>query len=278
MIYFTKTAKGYSHINENTVCQDFSSSYYDDNRIIITACDGHGGSIYIRSDRGSRFACDAIMNVLKRIAPNSLSNLTKDTFIDKIKLQILCEWNELVEKDLAKFPFTDDEFSKLRDSQILSLKINPEVAYGTTLNACMVMDKFYVFVKLGDGGVFYIKDNNAICVFDDIDENVANITHSICQERAYAYMHVAVMPKKDIEGALICTDGLLTPYQSYLNFQESFVKPVVKKFQKGDKSKEIKQFIAKVASKIGSGDDVSLGMMLCEPKPIKKKKPKKKKK
>ena len=36
MIYFTKTSRGYSHINNNIVCQDYSASYHDDEKTIIT--------------------------------------------------------------------------------------------------------------------------------------------------------------------------------------------------------------------------------------------------
>ena len=51
--FFTKTAIGFSHVVENKVCQDFSASYHDEERTIITACDGHGGDIYVRSHLGS---------------------------------------------------------------------------------------------------------------------------------------------------------------------------------------------------------------------------------
>ena len=65
MIYFTRSARGYNHINNDIVCQDFSAAYHDDERTIITACDGHGGSIYFRSNRGSKFASNALINALK---------------------------------------------------------------------------------------------------------------------------------------------------------------------------------------------------------------------
>ena len=276
MIYFTKSARGYNHKKENTVCQDFSCSYCDEDRIIITACDGHGGSSYFRSDKGSKFASYALINVLRNIDKNNYKLLTNNEFLDKIKLQILCDWNESVEKDLSFYPFTNDEVSKLNDEQKFNLKTNPETAYGTTLNAVMVMGNYVLCVKLGDGGVFYLKDNEAFAVFEDDSDNVANITCSICQEKAFNHLNISVLSLKKIDGALICTDGLLTPYQSLSNFQLSFIKPMLKKFIKGDASKEIKKFINKLADKIGVGDDVSLGVVLKDNKKKTKKRKRRK--
>ena len=65
--YFTKTSIGYSHIKENKVCQDYSASYHDEERTIITACDGHGGDIYVRSHLGSKFASNAVIKVLREL-------------------------------------------------------------------------------------------------------------------------------------------------------------------------------------------------------------------
>ena len=56
--YFTKTNIGYSHLKANKRCQDYSACYHDEERTIITACDGHGGALYVRSHLGSKFASD----------------------------------------------------------------------------------------------------------------------------------------------------------------------------------------------------------------------------
>ena len=271
MICFTKTSIGYSHKKENKVCQDFSCSYKDSERIIITACDGHGGSSYFRSDRGSKFASFAILNALKNVDKNNYKLLSNKEFIDKIKLQILCEWNDSVEKDLSIHPFTKEELAKLSDEQKFGLKTNPETAYGTTLNAIMLLGNYALAVKLGDGGVFYFKDGDAHPVFEDDNDNVANITCSICQEKAFNYLHITVMKKTNLDGFMICTDGLLTPYQSYSNFRNSFVSPLLRKFSKKDATPEVEKFVVKLADNLGVGDDVSLGLILKGPKKKRKK-------
>ena len=71
------TSIGYSHIKANKVCQDYSDSCEDEERKIVTACDGHGGALYVRSDRGSRFASEAAISVLKSVTIGDLKTLQK---------------------------------------------------------------------------------------------------------------------------------------------------------------------------------------------------------
>lgn len=261
MIYFTKSTIGYSHIKSNTVCQDYSSTFKTDDRIILTACDGHGGATYVRSDRGSKFASMAAINALQLLDLNQLDDVK---YLEKIKLQILCRWNELVEQDLASYPITEDEISNLTDSKKETLLADPVIAYGTTLNAVMMSAKYYVCVQLGDGGVFLIKDLLAKPALPDDDLTAANITYSLCQEDAYLHLEIGVFRRKDFDGVLICTDGLLTPYQSYRNFQEYFVTPMLKKFKRGDRQADIIKFINVLAKSKGVGDDVSMGLIFDE--------------
>ena len=262
MIYFTRSARGYSHIDCGTVCQDFSANYHDDERTIITCCDGHGGSMYFRSERGSKFASNALINVLKSVELSQLKLLSNPDFIEKIRLQILCDWNAQVETDLAKHPFTEAELSRFDEDRQFTLKLRPEVAYGTTLNAAMIIDKYIVCVRLGDGGVFLLSKGMGIQAFVDDENNVANITSSICQEKAHDYLDIAVFKLRPYDGVVICTDGLLAPYQSYANFQNCFIKPVWRKFSKGNKTNDIVRFINSLAKKKGIGDDVSVGVIL----------------
>ena len=48
-VFFTKTAIGANHLKNGLPCQDHSASYHDEERTIVTVCDGHGGALYIRS-------------------------------------------------------------------------------------------------------------------------------------------------------------------------------------------------------------------------------------
>ena len=257
-VFYNKTSIGYSHLKSNIVVQDYSDTYFDKKRIIVTACDGHGGKIYFRSDKGSKFASIAIINTFKKVSLKKLKNL------EKIKLDILCEWNKLVEEDLMLNPLNLDDLKGFNEKEIFKITSNPEVVYGTTLNGVLYYNNHYLCVQLGDGGVISLKDNKFNFVFEEDEDNVANLTYSLCSEDAFNYLKIKLIDEKLIDGIIVCTDGLLSPYQSIKNLNDYFIKPTLKLIkQKGIKSgKKLDSFINKLALKTGVGDDVSLGLII----------------
>lgn len=78
-LLFNKTCIGYSHIDTNSICQDSSLVYQEEDKSIIVVADGHGGKVYIRSQLGSKLACQAAVEVLKNIT------LDKELSEDNIK-------------------------------------------------------------------------------------------------------------------------------------------------------------------------------------------------
>jgi len=119
-------------------------------------------------------------------------------------------------------------------------------------------------VQLGDGGVISLKDNKFNFVFEEDEDNVANLTYSLCSEDAFNYLKIKLIDEELIDGIIVCTDGLLSPYQSIKNLNDYFIKPTLKLIkQKGIKSgKKLDSFINKLALKTGVGDDVSLGLII----------------
>ena len=78
----------------------------------------------------------------------------------------------------------------------------------------------------------------------------------------FKYLKVKVLNFKDFDGVVLCTDGLSNPYQSYDNFNMSFIKPLVCKIIEGEGCNYIDSFIEELASKLGFGDDVSLSFII----------------
>ena len=259
--YFIKSNIGYSHIKDNKPCQDFSACYHDEERTIIAACDGHGGDIYVRSHLGSKFACEAAVKVLKNLDRLDFYRYTKADICNNLRLKILCEWNAMVERDLANKSVSKRETIQLNEDKVFRLKQNPEKAYGTTLNAAMILGNKLICVSIGDGGVYLVRKGEIALAVADDDENVANITYSMCQEDAYKYLDVKIYNFCDLDGVIVCTDGLVNPYQSVGNFKNKFVKPICIKLQEG-KFAEIDEFIGAIGEKIGIGDDVSFGVAM----------------
>ena len=268
--HFNVTSIGYSHVKAGKVCQDSSSSYFDGVRTIITACDGHGGDVYVRSHKGSKFASLAILRAMLDAESLSFRKYTAEEIEHNLKLNILCEWNRLVNGDLAKHPIRKSEVAHLSETQINSIKQNPVKAYGTTLGGAMLYGNRLICVGLGDGGCFLIKNGEIAPAFPEgEDEPVANITYSLCGEKAFEHMNARIFDMRGIDGVLLCTDGILGPYQSIENFKRSFVHPVVRRILDG-KTNEVKQFVCDLGLRNGIGDDVSLSMIVKNYTKIKK--------
>ena len=260
--YYNKTSIGYSHLREKRVCQDYSCSYQDEERTIVTTCDGHGGRIYFRSHLGSKFASDAIVKVFRGFNDRALDKLNKDDIIGKLKLEILCEWNAMVEKDISRRSFSDGETNMLDEDELFRLRLSPALAYGTTLSGIMAYRGRLYCVSLGDGGMFGIKEGKIEPVFPESDDDpVANITYSMCAEDAYDHLNVEILGLEDLDGAVICSDGTINPYRNLENFNDSFVSPVIGYLNEGN-SRAVDEFMEKLGAEIGIGDDVSLGLLL----------------
>lgn len=260
---FTKTSIGYSHLKSGKICQDFSASYHDEERTIITACDGHGGRLYVRSHIGSKFASDAIMQVFSELKQSDFCRFTKDEILEKLRLQILCAWNGMVERDYSQDPVRKKECRLLSEHETMQLKLNSAKAYGTTLNGTMILGDKVVCASLGDGGIFLIRGDEIMPAFSDNgeEETVANITYSMCQEDAYRHLKTAMFDLAEIDGVLLCTDGIINPYRNLANFNQSFAQPVFA-LAKDERFSEIENFVVKLGAEIGIGDDVSLGLII----------------
>jgi len=63
-IVFSISKVGASHLPKGVPCQDYSLKWEDENVQLIIVCDGHGSKTYVRSDVGSRLACEISKEVL----------------------------------------------------------------------------------------------------------------------------------------------------------------------------------------------------------------------
>ena len=131
---YNKTSIGYAHQKSNKVCQDYSDTYIGQDIVIVTACDGHGGEVYIRSDGGSKLASKAVIDVFRNSDKRKLKELIQSNNLDKLKLEIICKWNEYVEQDYLANPFKEEELNNLSEQQVNTLLNNFIYAYGTTIN------------------------------------------------------------------------------------------------------------------------------------------------
>ena len=259
---FNRTKVGYAHLREKKPCQDFSASYQDPERTIVTCCDGHGGAKYIRSDKGSQAASEAVMNVFYGLGSSFFSGRNRENVEEKIKLMVLCEYNRLVERSLSNKPIRKRELAGLSEEEADSIRLNKAKAYGTTLTGAMALGKWIVVIAIGDSEALGVKNGELIQIFDNSEDPAGNVTYSMCQEDAFYHLRVAILPARELDGVLLCSDGLSSPYQSYDNFHKSFIRPMVKSVLQAKSFAMPEELVDRLAAELGTGDDVSLAFLL----------------
>ena len=58
---FSLSQQGKTHVDRGVVCQDYSDTFSDESNAVIAVSDGHGSENFVRSDRGSKYACEAAL-------------------------------------------------------------------------------------------------------------------------------------------------------------------------------------------------------------------------
>lgn len=278
IIAFSATEVGYNHIKVNKICED-ASDYYDDGKIHISVvADGHGSDNYPRTQYGSQFAVNsAIQCIIDFVNTADSADVLSDethnySMMYQLAKSILKVWYQQVEEDWEKRPFTEEELVLVSDkykNKYLSTDLqtrNIQKAYGCTLIAFVITTEYSFGMQIGDGKCVMVDENGQFSEPIPWDENCQlNVTTSICDNDAideFRFFVTNMTPTAIFLG----TDGI---DDSYANMEELYAlyRSILKIFIEHGNiigKSEIKEYLP-ILTKKGSGDDVSLGLILnCE--------------
>lgn len=261
MEIYSNSFRGFSHKRSGKPCQDSTLSYRDAERAIIACCDGHGGAAYIRSQRGSRFACEAILEVFRALSPADLHQGGEEAE-KRIRMELLCAWNRRVEEDYAAHPLRHRELARLDEETAEELLMNKAKAYGTTMSGAMVLGNTLVLASIGDSECLLVGKGEIERPLSHDGDPVGNVTYSLCQDNAFDYIRVRILDFREYDAVLLCTDGFAGPFQSYENLRTSFVNPMLLDHAEGKSLAYVEQLVSDLAAQRGTGDDVSLAYII----------------
>ncbi len=263
---FAFSEQGYNHIKSGKVCQDFSGHYADNSMAVVVVADGRGSDNYPRTDRGSSFAVEATITAIKefvKTVEDSAIDISEDSdsYLEQLAKNILANWYAAVDADLEKYPFSEEELSKVSDKYKKKYMSGQrlEKAYGTTLIAACQTNHYWFGLQIGDGKCVCISQDGSMYEPIPWDEDCqANITTSICDSEAIEEFRYCFMTECPV-ATLMGTDGI---DDSYANSEEMYVlyRSILAIFaehgcETGEN--EIKAFLPGLSRK-GSGDDVSI--------------------
>ena len=238
--------------------------------LILAVSDGHGGAKYFRSGKGARFAVDAAINTLSQFQENLASFSNSSWREERLTKSLVNTWRGKVNAHLNDEPFTNEDLRSLEEKEGPAarqiVEDNPVLAYGATILAVIITESFIAYLQLGDGDILTVSEQGKPdSVFPVNSKHFANETASLCSSNAwydFQFRIEKVSPSPVLPALiLLSTDG----YKDSFRSDEEFRKVGSDLFEMihSNKLEEIKSNLPdwlSEASRIGSGDDITLGI------------------
>lgn len=262
---------GANHIRLNMPNQDvikWKTIDEKENIHVMSVADGHGSQVCFRSHIGAKLASE----IMNRLILNGydLANCKKEdySFEENITSEFVRLWTMYVKKHLRETPFIDREVSELDSVKRRILGKNAYIAYGSTLITVLVWDKRVFCWQLGDGDVLLVNSSGKVLEPISKDERfIGNETTSTCSPNAVKEFRTEnfELDPEESHMFLIASDGYSNSFRTQSGFRQAGI-DFFKMIQE-DGIEEVDSHLSvwlEETSKLGSGDDISVGIMYFE--------------
>lgn len=209
---FSDFFQGLPHVADNNLpCQDCASARWipEKNEYIAALSDGHGSWKYFRSDRGSRFAVETMMEKLEEFA-SSHAGLPEDEELDRLCSAIVDSWEEKVSNDFESDPVCDSELVRFPSEEAKN-EIDRFEAYGATLQGALMTENYLLLLQIGDGRIVVLHEDGKIDQPVPWDEDCKeNYTTSLCNSESRTLFRKKVIPStsEHVAAVFLTSDGL----------------------------------------------------------------------
>lgn len=274
---------GASHIRHNMPCQDFGLVKETENYKVFAVSDGHGDPSCFRSDKGSRFICETVIEIL----PSFIESITKENStyllydLDKKTLKqlstsIIGNWLCKIEEDTMMDPITSEvilsfesKTNKHIGTQIAEdykHNVRVERAYGCTLIAGILTNDFLFLVHHGDGRCIVVdEDGDVIQPVPWDNRCIGSITTSCCDRDAIDNIRYSIidLKKHKILACFLSSDGVEDSFASTDAMYSYFLDNILYATNNG--VEELSNHLADTLpelSELGSSDDITIAGIL----------------
>jgi hypothetical protein len=225
--------------------------------VLLAVADGHGSAKCFRSDCGSRFAIDAAMGLMAAPQVPDPARLPSD---------LVCRWRRSVQNHLAEEPIATSTLKQLerklgKDAR-RAVECDPVLAYGSTLLAAMVSDTSVCYVQLGDGDILAVSEAGVVeRPWPRETDRIGDETVSLATQGAAREVRIRVteaMPPL----VLLATDGYANSFREDGGFLA--VGPDLLRIIHTEGIVPIDENLEtwlREASELGSGDDITVGLL-----------------
>jgi hypothetical protein len=265
----TGSAIGAGHVrdgrpNEDAVAHQLTRPPGGPALLVAAVADGHGDTRYFRSDRGSKMAVAAGISATQDWA----ATMPGDPGEIKLSLRhalvpsVVTRWNAAVAADMS-----EDEFTAAERAMLARLGLPPPTAYGSTLLIGAFTADYAVFAQIGDGSIVAVRPDGRWASPVPGDSRLDGThTTSLCQADAAASFRIGAvqLAGRPLYAALLATDGYGNA-QADERWETGVAADLAQFGLEHDQewfSSQVPDWAAQCASSAGSGDDVSIALVI----------------
>jgi serine/threonine protein phosphatase PrpC len=228
----------------------------------IAVADGHGSSACFRSGTGAELAVGIALDLMAEYASHlDFSQQYLDDVEHEFKRQLIARWRDAVADHLSRNPLTEGELALVARKP----QRNSYVPYGSTLLAALASGTQLFLLQIGDGDILMVPaEGNPIRPWPRDARLLGVETTSLCTGDAESNVRLRVEPltPESPRLVLLCTDGYSNSFRADSGFLK--VGTDLLEMIEEDGADSVEQDLEgwlNEASSLGSGDDVTLGVM-----------------
>lgn len=258
-----RSVRGASHLRSGLPNQDAIGWVEDADSaggVLLAVADGHGSAKCFRSDYGSRFAVEAAKSVLSTPEPADA---------ERVPAELVQRWREAVQTHLCEDPIPASALLKLEKklgrAARLSVEADPVLAYGSTLLVTAVSESGAFYLHLGDGDILTVSGEAEVSRPWPRDERLfGDETTSLATRDAAREIRwrIARAPEDLPALILLSTDGYANSFRDddgFLAVGRDLLR-MIHAEGIGPITENLECWLRE-ASELGSGDDITVGIL-----------------
>jgi serine/threonine protein phosphatase PrpC len=222
--------------------------------VVLTIADGHGGAAYPRSAEGAALAVQVTNKILYDLLddPPRLQAVRDDSAARIVLAELIVSaWREAVDTLTGGAGAPD---------------ANRFIPFGTTLLSAAIGADCILYLQLGDGDLVILDSNGETSrPFPPDPRLTGNATTSLCLPDATLYLQILLRPRHPAPAMIaMATDGYANSFQDESGFLDAWRDIAVHLGQQGpDRLAHSLQGWLAETTKLGSGDDITVGLLAC---------------
>ena len=244
---------------------------------VAAVSDGHGGARHWRSARGAELAVEVAAQVLHEAAPSLARGSAKDCAEQAarwVPARLVAAWRARVGAELSQDPVRIDELDLVVEAEgedaRATVSADPVLAYGATLLVALRLPQRLVLFQLGDGDIVMVDPQGQASRPVADDQRLAgNLTTSLCRAGAADDFRCKVIDQSaaDCPLLMLSTDGYANSFADDAGFLQvgTDFRRLIDEHGIEAVAQQLPAILAHV-SENGSGDDVTLAMMVALPR------------